>query len=90
MCIVVRSMKLSEDLEKKLKAKFEASSTVTMRYRNNDMVIRTDKEGNAIQVFIGKANEDGLIKGDRYSRSIIRDREGKVIKDFWERKGKAS
>ena len=83
-------MKLSEDLEKKLKAKFEASTTVEMRYRNNDMVIRTDKEGNAIQFFIGKANDEGVIKGDRYSRSIIRDREGRVIKDYWERKGKAS
>jgi len=83
-------MKLSEDLEKKLKAKFEASTTVEMRYRNTDMVIRTDKEGNAIQFFIGKANDEGVIKGDRYSRSIIRDREGRVIKDYWERKGKAS
>ena len=83
-------MKLSEDLEKKLKARFEASSTVTMRYRNNDIVIRTDKEGNAIQFFIGKANEEGIIKGDRYSRSMIRDREGRIIKDYWERKGKAS
>ena len=83
-------MKLSEDLEKKLKAKFEASTTIEMRYRNNDVVIRTDKEGNAIQFFIGKANDEGVIKGDRYSRSIIRDREGRVIKDYWERKGKAS
>jgi hypothetical protein len=53
-------------------------------------VVRTDKDGNAIQLFIGKAKDDGTIKGDRYSRTIIKDREGKVIKDYWERKGKAT
>ena len=83
-------MKLSEDLLKKLNKQYEASATVPFRYRNNDIVVRTDKEGNAVQAFIGKAGEDGTIRGDRYSRSMIRDREGKLIKDFWERKGKAS
>ena len=83
-------MKLGEDLIKKINRKFEPSAMVPMQYRNNDLVVRTDKEGNAVQLFIGKANEEGVIKGDRYSRSIIRDREGKVIKDYWERKGKAS
>lgn len=83
-------MKLGEDLVKKINGKYEPSSMVPMRYRNLDLILKIDKEGNAVQLFIGKANEEGNIKGDRYSRSIIKDREGKVIKDYWERKGKAT
>jgi hypothetical protein len=83
-------MKLSEDLVKKLSQKYEAATLVPLHYRNNDLVVKTDKEGNAIQLFIGKANAEGVIKGDRYSRSIIKDRDGKIIKDYWERKGRAS
>ena len=83
-------MKLAEDLLKKLNRSHEPSSLIPLRFRNNDIVIRTDGEGNAVQFFIGKVTEKGTIKGDRYSRTIIKDREGKVIKDYWERKGKAS
>jgi hypothetical protein len=90
VAVYVFAMKLSEDLVKKLSQKYEASSLVPLRYKNNDLVLKTDKEGNAIQLFIGKANAEGVIKGDRYSRSIIKDREGKITKDYWERKGRAS
>ena len=83
-------MKLADRLIKKINAKFEPSTMVSTRFGQNDIVLRTDQEGNAIQMFIGKMNQEGMIKGDRYSRSIIKDREGKIIKDYWERKGKAS
>ena len=83
-------MALGEDLIKKLRTRFEPSSTINMRYRSYDLVFKTDKEGNAIQLFMGKANEQGIIKGDRYARTLKYDREGKLIKDHWERKGKAS
>jgi hypothetical protein len=55
-----------------------------------DIVLITDKEGNAIQMFIGRTGDKGNIKGDRYTRTIKHDREGKLIKDYWERKGRAS
>ncbi|HTM91458.1 MAG TPA: hypothetical protein VL095_03500 [Flavisolibacter sp.] len=83
-------MSLSDDLIKKLKRKFDPSVTTQFRYRTNDIVVQSDNEGNAIRVFIGKADEDGIIKGDRYSRTLKKDREGKIIKDHWERKGRAS
>lgn len=63
---------------------------INMRYRNYDLTFKTDDEGNAVQLFMGKANEQGIIKGDRYARTLKYDREGKLIKDHWERKGKAS
>src|SRR5215213_8534132 len=87
---IKKNMALGDDILKKINKKFEPSSTVSLQHRNYDLVVRTDKEGNAIQLFIGKENEAGIIKGDRYTRTLKYDRDGKLIKDHWERKGKAS
>jgi hypothetical protein len=83
-------MALNEDLLKKLNKAYEPSSMINLHYRSNDIAIQTDEEGRAVRLFIGRLKEDGFIKGDRYTRTIIKDRDGKVIKDYWERKGKAS
>lgn len=83
-------MKLSEDLVKKLQEKFEPSAMVEMRYRGNDIAFKTDKGGNAIQLFIGRKNEDGTIKGYRYARTLLEDRNGVNIKDHWDLKGKST
>ena len=83
-------MSLGDDLLKKVNKKFEPSSKVSLRYRNYDLLLITDKEGNAVQLFMGKENEHGSIKGDRYARTLKYDREGVLIKDHWERKGKAT
>ena len=39
-------------------------------------------------MFIGKKEANGLIKGDRYARRLLKDKEGKIIKDHWDYKGK--
>jgi len=83
-------MALSDDITKKLKGKFEPSTTTQFRFRSNDIVVQTDEQGNAIRAFIGKANDKGIVKGDRYSRTLKKDNNGNIIKDHWERKGKAS
>jgi hypothetical protein len=83
-------MAIGVELEKKLKKKFEPSSMISMRYKNFDMMIRTDADGNAIQLFIGKANAEGTIKGERYTRTLKHDSTGKILKDHWEKKGRAS
>ena len=83
-------MSLGDDLLKKINKKFEPSVKVSMRYRSYDLLLVTDKEGNAVQLFMGRENEQGIIKGDRYARTIKYDREGNLIKDHWERKGKAT
>ena len=83
-------MALGEDLLKKLRKKFEPATMIQFRYRTNDISIQTDNEGNAVKMFIGKMKEDGMIRGDRYVRNIIKDREGRVIKDHWDRKGSSS
>ena len=83
-------MKLSEDLQKKLSKAYEPSSMVEMKYKGYDLSIKTDNEGNAILLFMGKRTEQGTIKGERYARTLKTDREGKILKDHWELKGKAT
>lgn len=83
-------MTLGDELIKKLAKKFEPSSKLPMRFRSYDLIVVTDKDGNAIQLFMGKADESGIIKGDRYARTLKHDKEGKLLKDHWERKGKAT
>jgi hypothetical protein len=83
-------MGLGDDIVKKINQKFAPSEKVSLRYRSYDLLLLTDKEGNAVQLFMGKANAQGIIKGDRYARTLKYDREGHCIKDHWERKGKAT
>ena len=83
-------MALSEDLQKKLSKKFEASSMVEMKYKGYDLFFKTDEEGNPILLFLGKKTDQGTIKGERYSRTLKKDREGKIFKDHWDLKGKAT
>jgi hypothetical protein len=90
MTYQIAVMSLGEELLKKINKKFAPSTTVPLRYRSYDLVLVTDKDGNAIQLFLGKANENGVIKGDRYARTMKYDRDGHLIKDHWERKGKAT
>ena len=83
-------MSISDDLRKKIDQKFAPSSRVSLRYRSKDLVLLTDEDGNAVQLFMGKVDEKGVIKGDRYTRVLKYDRDGSPLKDHWERKGKAS
>jgi hypothetical protein len=83
-------MPLNDDLIKILRKTYEPSMLINMRFRENDIVFKTDKDGNAVLLFIGKLKEDGSIKGERYVRTLKHDREGKIIKDHWELKGKAT
>jgi hypothetical protein len=83
-------MKLSDDLIKKLAKTYEPSTLIQDSFRGNDIAFKTDADGNAIQLFVGKRTQDGTIKGERYARTLKRDTNGNLIKDHWEAKGKAS
>jgi hypothetical protein len=82
-------MKLNDDLLKILSKTYSKSSLINSSYKNNDISFKTDPDGNPILFFIGKRREDGTIKGERYARTLKHDREGQIIKDHWELKGKA-
>ena len=83
-------MAIGEDLVKKLSRKFEPSTMVRFRYRTNDVAVETDDEGNAVRVFIGRSGPDGNIRGDRYARVVVKAKDGSIVKDHWDRKGKAT
>jgi hypothetical protein len=83
-------MKLSQHLQLKLSKRYEPSSMISMKYKGNDLSFKTDKEGNPILLFIGKADSAGKIKGERYTRTLKADQNGVIIKDHWDLKGKAN
>lgn len=81
-------MKMGEELSKKLSKKYEPSAMVNLQFKGYDLAVKTDDEGNPVLLFIGKADKEGMIKGDRYARRLLKDKEGKVVKDHWDYKGK--
>jgi hypothetical protein len=83
-------MKLSDDLIKKLSKKHEPSTLIHDNFRGNAIAFKTDADGNAMQLFIGKLTDNGTIKGERFVRTLKFKSDGTVLKDHWENKGKAS
>lgn len=83
-------MKLAPDLLKLLNRRYEPQSMINKKFKGFDLVIKTDEEGNPVLLFLGKLDEKGQVKGSRYARTLKKDREGKIFKDHWELKGKAS
>lgn len=83
-------MALGNDLQKKLSKNYEPSAVVEIKYKRHDLCFKTDEDGNATLLFIGKKTERGTIKGERYTRTSRKDKEGKILKDHWELKGKAT
>lgn len=73
----------------KLRKKYEPSTLIQMKYKGKDLSVKTDDEGNPVVLFIGKMQSEGKIKGERFTRTLIRDRAGNLIKDHWDLKGKA-
>lgn len=61
---------------------------LNMKFRGIDLAVKTDSEGNPVVVFVGRKQADGKIKGERYTRTLLRDGNGNLIKDHWDRKGK--
>jgi hypothetical protein len=83
-------MSLGEDLQKKLRKPFAPATVVHFRYRSYDMAVETDDAGNAARLFMGTKHENGRIRGERYARVLITNKEGVVVKDHWDHKGKCS
>ena len=81
-------MKIGEKLLKVLSKKYPPSDMISARFERYDLAIKTDEEGNAVMLFIGILGKEGLIKGSRFTRILIKDPAGKVIKDHWDHKGK--
>lgn len=81
---------MDQQIQKKLSGTFEADTLITLRAKEKDITIKTDNEGKAVMAFIGKIQANGEIKGERYVRQFVKDKDGKIVKDHWDMKGKAS
>lgn len=81
-------MKMGERLLKHLNKKYEPNRMIAFRFGRYDVAAKTDEEGNPILVFVGTADERGIIKGDQFARRLLKDASGVLIKDHWDYKGK--
>lgn len=69
---------------------YEPSTMVETRFKRYDLAFKTDQEGRPVLLFMGKKDDTGKIKGERYARRLAFDTEGKIVKDHWDHKGKAT
>lgn len=83
-------MKLGPQILKILEKKYEPESMIYTTFNSHDLAFKTNEEGNPVLLFLGKMNDKGQVRGMRYSRTLIKNSAGQVIKDHWELKGKAS
>lgn len=81
---------LKEPILKVLSKIYEPSTLIERKFARYDMAFKTDHNGRPILLFLGYKEANGKIKGERYARRLIMDDEGKIIKDHWDNKGKAS
>ena len=83
-------MKLGEGILKILGKVYEPDALVEKVYQGYDLAFKTDSEGRPVLLFLGKKQENGQIKGERFARRYKTDAGGIVIKDHWDHKGKAT
>lgn len=83
-------MTIGDELQKVLSKTYEPSTLIEMPFRRYDIAFKTDEAGRPILLFMGKKDEHGHIKGERFARRLKTGPNGKIIKDHWENKGSAS
>jgi hypothetical protein len=83
-------MSLNESILKLLQKTYKASAMNELQFKNLDLAFKTDELGRPILLFIGKKDNHGNIKGERYARVLKFTRDGKLLKDHWELKGTAT
>lgn len=83
-------MMLKEPIMKILNQVYEPDSMIEKPFKKYHAAFKTDELGRPVLLFLGKRELDGRIVGERYSRRLKTDDDGKIIKDHWEHKGKAT
>jgi hypothetical protein len=82
-------MKLGTEIHKLLAKPYPPGEMIRQRFGRYDLAFQTDEHGRPVLLFMGQADEDGNIKGERFARRLQTDKDGKAIKDHWDNKGKA-
>lgn len=81
-------MKVGPELLKILTKTYAPDQLQHHRFGRYDLAFKTDEQGRPTILFIGKADENGKIKGERFARNFKTDPSGRIIKDHWDNKGK--
>jgi hypothetical protein len=83
-------MVLGEEILKILNKVYEPNALVETTFKRYDLAFKTDDAGRPILLFMGNKDETGKIKGERFARRLATDKDGHIIKDHWDNKGKAT
>lgn len=83
-------MKIGKEFLEVLNKRYSPLSVIETSIGKHDITLKTNTVGDPVLLFSGKRNHHGKISGERFARTIEYDNEGNIIKDHWERKGKAS
>jgi hypothetical protein len=81
-------MRLGNDVLKILGRIYEPDAMVERRMGRYDLAFKTDENGRPVLLFLGKADENGRIKGERFARRLVTGTDGQIIKDHWDNKGR--
>jgi hypothetical protein len=82
-------MPLHPDLEKKLSQTFAPKTTINDVFKGYDITFVTNEHGEPVLLFFGKRRPDGLIAGERYTRTIKRQPGSReVAASHWDNQGK--
>ncbi len=74
-------MKLGPQLLLLLNKTYEPSTLIETAFQRYDLAFKINEEGKPYLLFIGKKNERGKIRGQRFARQLLTDNSGRMIKD---------
>jgi hypothetical protein len=82
-------MPLHRELDKKLSKIYEPSTHIDDMFKGYDITFVTNEHGEPMTLFFGKRRPDGLIAGERYTRTIKRKPGSlEVQSSHWDLRGK--
>lgn len=82
-------MPLHPELDKKLSKVFEPKTTFNDVFKGYDITFVTNENGEPVLLFFGKRRPDGLIAGERYTRTLKRQPGTLEVKSsHWDNQGK--
>ena len=82
-------MPLHPELDKKLSKTFEPKTSIDDVFKGYDITFVTNEHGEPVTLFFGKRRPDGLIAGERYTRTIKRQPGSLEVKSsHWDNRGK--
>ncbi|GAA3927843.1 hypothetical protein [Hymenobacter algoricola] len=82
-------MPLHPELDKKLSRLYEPRTSIDDVFKGYDITFVTNEHGEPVTLFFGKRRPDGLIAGERYTRTIKRQPDSPQVRaSHWDNQGK--